>query len=85
MWLDGRREGDGRRPPPLLELFHIRTDPVEDLVCLGPTYKVNIYQLALYLFFLVDFGLCWRARCKGWGGTPECLPVNVGRVWVCAT
>lgn len=40
--------------------FLSKLDLVEDLVCFGPTYKMNMYHLFLFLLFMVNFGLCWR-------------------------
>lgn len=81
--LDGRLRGEGCGGVRLLlEPFPHRDGPGGDLVCFGPTCKVNICHLP-YLFFY-DFAMLEDSG-RGCGGTPKCSTVNVGHVWVCNT
>ena len=57
-------------------------DMAESLLSFGPSYKMNTSPLALFLLFIVDFGLCWRIG--GWGGTLRCFAVYASHVLVCA-
>lgn len=59
--------GAGRGRRPCWSLLLVRVDLLEDLVCFGPTDRVNMYQSALLILFVVDFGVCWRTR----GGAGE--------------
>lgn len=81
-WMGGLGERGVGELDSFWSLFLIGMDLVEDLVCFGPTCKVNICHLP-YLFFY-DFAMLEDSG-RGCGGTPKCSTVNVGHVWVCNT
>ena len=57
-----------------------QADLAESLLFFGPSYKMNTSPLALFLLFIVDFGLCWRIG--GWGGTSRCFAIYASHALV---
>ena len=55
-------------------------DLAESLLSFGPSYKMKTSPLALFLLFIIDFGLCWRIG--GWGGTSRCFAIYASHALV---
>lgn len=72
MWAGWEAWGRWRGLDSFWSLFLIGMDLVEDLVCLGPTCKVDICHLP-YLFYLWLTLLCWRTQGGGVEGHQNVL------------